>query len=377
MEGLRLKLGGNTTLRLTNRVLLGGYLAYGIKDKEFKYRGDIIYSLLPRDRFIWEYPKRLLSFTYVSDLNIPGQNVVNNRRDNFAYSFSHISTNNMSLQRMGLITFENENRYDFSYKIGGKFTYDSPEGVVKYMQIEGPDTITTKSISTSEFYLSIRYAPGEKYIQNRSKRIYIQRGNIEVDLNHRIGIKGVFGSDYNYQITEFKGYKKFPLPNNSGSADILVSAGKIWNRAPFPLLFIPQGNQSYIFEQENYNLINFYELTTDQYMAGNLGFMFNWSPFSLFSSKSKIKTSMGGRAIYGPVSDNNNPDLHSELFIFNRGVNPLGNIPYVEVNLGFANIFKLFRIEYARRLTYLDDKSTEDGRKISKGALLFSGSFSF
>ncbi len=377
MEGLRLRLGGNTTVKLLNQWLLGGYAAYGFEDQTFKYRTDVIYSLHPRSQYIWEYPKRLISFTYVKDLNIPGQNLLTTNRDNFIYSFSHASTNNMSLQKIGLLTFENEFAKHLSFKIGGQFKYDAPMGVVQYMQVQGTDTSYISSISTSEIQLSARFSPGERFIQNRDKRVFIKRGEVELNLDHKIGVKGLLGSNYGYQITEFKGYKKFNLWDNIGSLDVHLSGGKVWNRVPFPLLFIPQGNQSYIFEQDGYNCMNFYEFTTDNYVAGNMNFMFNWSPIRIFNSKNKIKTTLGARAIYGPLSDNNNPAIHPELFIFNEGVNPLGNTPYAELNVGLANIFKVLRVEYARRLTYLNDNMESGGHKMIKGSLLVTGSFSF
>ncbi|MDR3060577.1 MAG: DUF5686 family protein [Dysgonamonadaceae bacterium] len=376
MEGLRLKLGGNTTVNLFNQWLLGGYVAYGFKDRKAKYRADIIYSLYPRDQYLREYPKKLISFTYVNDMNIPGQNLLTTNRDHFAYSFSHASTNNMSFQKIGLLTFENEPFKYFSYKIGGQFKYDEPKGVVRYMKVRGTDTAFVSNISTSEIQLSARFSPGEKFIQTRDKRVSIRKGDIELNLSHRIGIKGLFGSDYNYRITEFRGYKRFH-PGNSGTLDFYFSAGKIWNRVPLPLLFILQGNQSYIFEEDGYNCMNFYEFTTDNYVAGNVNFMFNWSPFRLFNPGNKIKTSLGTRIIYGPLSDNNNPAFHPELFSFNLGINPLGTTPYSEVNIGFANIFKFLRIEYARRLSYLNDNKASNGHQLTKGSLLLTGSFSF
>ncbi len=376
MEGLRLKLGGNTTTKLFNQWYLGGYAAIGTKDRRIKYRSDLMYSLHPRSQYIWEYPKKLISFTYVNDLNIPGQDLLTSNRDNIAYSFSHAATNNMSLQKIGLLTFENELSKGLSYKIGGQFKYDRPEGVVKYMQVQNTDTTHINSISTSEIQLSVRFCPGEKFIQARDKRVFIRRGDVELNLNHRIGIKGMLGSDYQYQITEFNGYKKFTLGNH-GSLDLHLAAGKIWNQVPFPLLFIPEGNQSYIFENEGYNCMNFYEFTTDNYVSGNVNFMFNWSPFKLLNKKDKIKSSLGARTIYGPLSDNNNPALHPELFVFNEGVNPLGDTPYVEVNVGFSNIFKILRLEYSRRLTYLNSSEESGGHKVFKGSLLVSANFSF
>lgn len=378
MEGIRLKIGGNNTVALSNHFLLGGYSAYGFKDETVKYRGDIIYSLEPRTRYIWEYPKRLFSFTWVNDLNIPGQDLLTTTRDNFIYSFSHNPTNNMSLQRIGILAFENEVKHNFSYKIGGKFTYDRPEGVVQYLQVNGTDTTMVGNITISEVSVSLRYAPRERFIQNRDKRIYVKKGEFELNLNYRAGIKGIFGSDYNYQAVEIKAYKKINYTNNAGGLDIHLSAGKIWDRVPFPLLFIPAGSQSYIYQPENYNCMNFYEFTTDRYIAANLSSTFNWSPFEWFKKNRKIKTTLGGKIIYGPLSDNNNPLLHPELFIFNQGVQPLGDTPYAEVSVGFANVFKFLRIEYVRRLTYFNTDAQKEGRhKILKGSLFFTGSFAF
>ncbi len=377
MEGLRLKAGGNTTLNFSDRFMFGGYTAYGFMDERFKYRLNLGYSLLPRERYLWEFPKRLFSFTYVNDLNIPGQDLLTSTRDEFFYSFSHASTNNMSLQKIGLLTFEDEMSRIFSFKLGGKYTYDRPLGVVQYMQVQGVDTTIVNYIETSEISFSLRYNPRERFIQNRDKRIYIRRGDVDLNVNHRVGIKGFLGSDYNYQITDFKAYKKFFFPRNTGTLDLEFSGGKVWNRVPFPLLFIPSGNQSYIFLSEGYNCMNFYEFITDNYVAGNVNMMFNWSPFKILSKKSKIKTSIGGRVIYGPLSDNNNPEIHPELFALNEGVNPLGSTPYAEVNIGLANVLKFLRIEYVRRLTYLGQDEESGGHKISKGNLFLTGSFSF
>ena len=377
MEGFRLRLGGNTTVSLMEQVQIGGYAAYGIKDKRWKYRGDLIYSFYPRDKYIWEYPKKLLSFTYVNDLNIPGQDILTTDRDNVIYSFSSTPTNNMSLQKIGLLTFENENKHNFSYTIGAKYTSDEPVGVVKYMKIANADTTIIDRINTTEFALSLRYAPNESFFQNRSTRIPIRRGDVELSLNHRVGVKGIFGSEYNYQITSANAYKKINLSNTIGTLELRASSGIIWNKVPFPLLFIPIGNQSYIYQTENYNCMNFYEFTTDRFIAGNMAFLFNWSPVKWLNKNNKIKTSIGARAIYGPLSDKNNPEFHPDLFVFNKGVTPLGETPYVEVNAGWTNIFRVLRVEYAHRLTYIDRIDDAGKKKRIPGSLLVTGSFAF
>jgi hypothetical protein len=353
MEGLRLKAGGNTTLRLNNHFLLGGYLAYGLRDKQLKYRGEGIYSFLPKNKDIWEFPKRLLSASYIHDLNVPGHDLQAGSRDYFFYSFAHSGMQNRSLQKLFSIRYEHELKNRLSFRFGGRYLEET--GITTMI----PD------ITTSEMNVSLRYARGEIFMQNRDNRIYVRRGTIELNLNHRTGFKGLFGSDFRYHITDFSAYKRFFFPQDAGIADVQLSAGKVWNPVPFPLLFIPTGNQSYIYEENNYNLMNYYEFTTDRFVAGNLNFRFNWSPFSLFS-KSPIKTTAGVKVLYGPLSDNNNPSLHPELFSFSPGIHPLGNDPYVEMHIGLANIFKLFRVEWVQRMTYSEH-----------GSILISSGFTF
>lgn len=377
MEGLRLRAGGNTTISLSDRFQLGGYLAYGTKDEKFKHQVNLAYSLVPKQESLWEYPQKLFTFTYASDLNIPGQNVLNMERDNFFQSFTRTPTNNMSLQRIGLLTFESENSHNLSYKIGGKITYDRPMGVVKYLKpVNLTDTTVVDNISSTDLILSFRFAPGERFIQLKENRVAIRRAVIELDVSYRKGIKGLFGADYGYDIVNLNLFKRFSLPVNSGQVDTYLSAGKIWGRVPFPLLFIPEGNQSYIFSSTAYNNMNFYEFATDRFVSGTVNSMFNWSPVRLFDKNNKIKICLGAKIIYGPLSEENDPDYHPDLFVFNNGITPLGNKPYAEMNIGLANIFNIIRIDYVRRLTYRDSNKIE-GSPITDGRFMISGSIAF
>lgn len=375
MEGLRLRAGGNTMINFSDQFQLGGYMAYGTKDKKLKYQANLAYSLVPKQESLWEYPKKIFTFTYASDLNIPGQDVLNMERDNVFQSFMRTPTNNMSLQRIGLLTFESENSHNLSYKIGGKITYDRPMGVVKYLTVSSTDTTVVNNITSSDLIVSFRFAPGEKAIQVKENRVAIRRAVIELNVSYRKGIKGLFGADYGYDVVNLGLFKRFTLPENSGLIDTDLSAGKMWGRVPFPLLFIPEGNQSYVFNSMAYNGMNFYEFATDRFVSATVNSMFNWSPVKLFDKSNKIKICLGTKVIYGPLSEKNNPEYHPDLFIFNNGISALGDKPYAEMNIGLAGIFNLLRIDYVRRLTYTDNKT--EGNPITDGRIMLSGSISF
>jgi hypothetical protein len=342
-EGWRIKVGGNTTARLNSHFLAGGYVAYGLKDKKLKYRGDLVYSFPFRENSIWEYPQSTLSFSYVDDLNVLGDDLLTSSRDNLFFSSS---PGNLNRQKVAAIAFEQEILRNFSFRLAGKYVHEKSLGILQ-----------SKSITNSELDFSFQYAPQEVFVQTRKNRIYIQQSKIEVNLKHRIGLKGIFGSEYNYHITEGNIYKKIYFPQNTGYANIELSAGKVWNRLPYSLLLIPHGKSSYIFDKTDYNLMNPHEFVTDNFVSGKMNIFFNWSPVQLFAPKNSIRTSIGGRMIYGALSGNNNP----ELFPAGNSISPLGKNPYIEINAGFANIFQVFRIEYVRRLTYLENARARKG----------------
>jgi hypothetical protein len=81
----------------------------------------------------------------------------------------------------------------------------------------------------------------------------------------------------------------------------------------------------------------------------------------------KFREVVSFNGIYGSLSDKNNPALHNDgLFLLPEGTKPLGNKPYMEVSFGLENILKILRIDYYRRLTYLDGPGTrKDGIRIA------------
>ncbi|MDP4268041.1 MAG: carboxypeptidase-like regulatory domain-containing protein, partial [Bacteroidota bacterium] len=121
-------------------------------------------------------------------------------------------------------------------------------------------------------------------------------------------------------------------------------------------------NQTYSYQLQSYNLMNFLEFVSDEYVSMNVthnfyGFFFNKIP--LFK-KLKLREVASCKILYGMITDRNNPDLNTGLFklpVSNSGVPityTLDTRPYIEVSAGIANIFKLIRVDIVKRLTYND-----------------------
>ena len=114
--------------------------------------------------------------------------------------------------------------------------------------------------------------------------------------------------------------------------------------------------------------MNFLEFVSDRYVALNAdhcfnGFLFNKIPLI---NKFKLREMFTFKAIYGRLSDVNNPEFQSDLFKFPTDVNgvpltnPLGNQAYIEASVGVSNIFRIFRVDFIRRFSYLTNPNVDE-----------------
>ncbi|MDE5871377.1 MAG: hypothetical protein K2H22_05515 [Muribaculaceae bacterium] len=75
----------------------------------------------------------------------------------------------------------------------------------------------------------------------------------------------------------------------------------------------------------------------------------------------KLREVVGFKCLWGGLSRRNNPDCHRNLFRFpsDAHVSIMGATPYMEASVGIDNIFKILRIDYVWRLSYLDIPGTD------------------
>ncbi|MGE0569301.1 MAG: DUF5686 family protein, partial [Bacteroidia bacterium] len=207
----------------------------------------------------------------------------------------------------------------------------------------------------------LRWAPNEKFYQGKTYRIPISFKNPIFTLRYVQGIKGLLGGEYDYQNISLNIYKRFYF-SQLGYTDVVLEGGKIFGKVPFPLLDIHRANQTYAYQLQSYNLMNFLEFVSDQYASINIdhsfnGFFFNKIP--LFK-KLKWREAVTLKVLYGSINSNNNPANNSQLLRFpvtSEGVPitySLSEKPYIEGSVAIANIFKFFRVDLVKRFTYLD-----------------------
>lgn len=363
IEGFRVRLGGRTTTALSKRYYFETYGAYGFKDQKFKYFLSSTYSL--NDKSIYAFPQSYIRASFQHDTKIPGQELQFVQEDNFLLSFKRGKNDILTYNDIFRLDYVQEFINHFSYKIGFKKWNQQAAGpdvggALYYENtVDGePNNVgTVRDVAVSA---EVRFAPHEKFYQGKLYRTPIPDKYPIFTLRYEQGIKGVLGGDYRYENLTANITKRFYL-SQLGYADVSTEAGFIGGKVPFPLLDIHHANQTYALQLQSYNLMNFQEFVSDHYAALNIdqnfnGFLFNKVPFL---KKLKLREVISYKILYGGVRAENNPANDPALLQFpTRDGVPftytLNNGPYQEGSIGIANIFKVLRLDYVERFSYLD-----------------------
>lgn len=359
VEGFRLRVGGRTTPKFNNRLYLETYGAYGFKDERWKYFLSATYSLTGRS--IREFPVRTLRVSFQRDTKIPGQELQFVQEDNFLLSFKRGVNDKWLYNDIWNVDYLHEFDNHFSLRFGAKYWKQEPAGGLRFEVEENDQRLPVQQVTTAETFAEMRWAPGEQFYQGKTYRIPIPNRKPILTLRYSAGIEGMFDSQYNYHSVTLNVFKRFYL-SQFGYTDMVAEGGYISGNVPFPLLAIHRANQTYSYQLQSYNLMNFLEFVSDKYVSVNFdhyfnGFIFNKIP--LFK-KLKWREVATFKILYGSLRKDNDPRHNATTFLFpvNEQGQPttfsLEPEPYMEASVGIANIFKLIRVDLVKRLSYLD-----------------------
>ena len=370
VNGVRFRVSGMTTGNLHPHLSLSGYGAYGTRDHKWFYSAQAAWSFNKREYVLWEFPKHYIAFKYTYDVMSPMDKYLATDKDNMFVGWKWTTVDQMSYIRDATLTYELETQTGFSVNAMLRHRNDQPAGNLQYWRndgetpgVLGSNNTLVHDITTTELGVTLRYAPGETFVNTKQRRVPVSLDAPVFSISHTAGFKGVLGGEYNFNLTEASARKRFWF-GSWGKLDITARAGAQWNKVPFPLLNLPMANLSYITQHnESFSLINNMEFLNDRYASLALSYDMNGKLFNRIPLLKKLKwrEMFRIRGLWGTLTDKNNPykQLDSDLFLFPmRNGSPtsyvMGKTPYVEASVGIYNIFKLLHIEYVRRLTYTD-----------------------
>lgn len=375
VDGYRLRLSGQTTANLNPHIFAKGYVAYGFKDKKVKGMGEVTYSFNRKDYLPREYPVNNLTFTYQYDDASPSDKFMPTDKDNVFTAFKWTKVNHMNYMRKYSLLYEREWGNGLRFTSQFKHEDTEPTAALFYQPLDGNDapsqdrSLYKRNLKNTEIMLGLHFQPGATYINTKQRRMTTNHDAPIFELQHSMGLKNIFGGEYNHNLTEAEIYKRFQL-STWGRIDTYLKGGIEWNKVPFPLLIMPAANLSYIKERETFALIDNMEFLNDRYVSLMTSWDMNGMIFNRIPILRKLKWReyIGLNMLWGSLSDKNNPFLEknandSRLFYFPGEFNSEGtfeyqshlmdkNKPYIEWIAGIHNIFKIVHVEYARRVNY-------------------------
>lgn len=382
VDGLRLRASAQTTANFNPHLFLKGYVAYGFKDHEWKGLGEVTYSFNKKAYLPREFPVNNLTFTYNRDVMSPSDKFLPTDKDNVFTSFKWTKVDHMMYYETLRLLWDREWENGLRLKLQVRTENDEPTAAFFFQSLDGTGAPSSNSVDhrrqfrTSDFTASLTFQPGVTWINTKQRRIAANNDAPIFSLSHTVGLYDLLDKTHTYNFTEAGIYKRFWMAS-WGKIDTYLKAGAQWNKVPFPLLIMPAANLSYIMEDYTFNLINNMEFLNDRYASLMVSWDMNGKILNRIPLIKKLKWReyIGCNVLWGTLTSKNNPFLAKNandphLFYFPGHFNADGSFdylstvmdkkkPYVEVIAGIHNIFKIFHIEYVRRLTYVDNPDTD------------------
>jgi len=368
VEGNRFKIGGRTSNEVSTRYVIESYVAYGTKDQRWKYGGNFLY-------LFDQNPRRGFSFDFKRDMEQLGQSLNAFREDNILSSTLRRGPQyTLSMVKQIKTEYEHEWYQGFSNTIRLKWREYFPFDGQTFLINNENKTLNYSSLITTEISLNTRYAYNEKFVMGKFERISLGTEYPVINITTTLGIKNIFGSQFKYQKLELNidhWFNTYPI----GYGTYIIDAGKIFGRLPYPLLKLHEGNETYFFDEYAFNLMNYYEFVSDQWLSLTYthyfdGFFFNKIPILRRLKWREVALTKG---LIGFLREENLSVMTfpNTLYTLDRHQDLNRLKPYVEAGVGIENIFKFIRVDAVKRFSYLNNP------RISKFGIRVSMYFKF
>ena len=375
IDGLRFRVSGQTTANLNKHWFFSGYYAHGVNSHKNYYKAEVTYSFNKKDYLPREFPKRTLTFTSTYDVMAPSDKFMHTDKDNVFTAFKWAKVDKMMFYNRQQLQFDFEEEWGLKTTFELKTEEDEAAGRLFFQTLDSHVDMASDinglsekmagkylhngKMRTTELTLQFQLASGRTYINTKQRRIPMNLDAPVFTLRHTMGVKGLLGGDYTYNLTEGGIYKRFWM-NSWGKIDTYVKAGAQWNKVPYPLLIMPAANLSYIVQNETFNLINNMEFLNDRYASLDVSWDLNGKIFNRIPLLKKLKWReyIGVKTLWGTLTDKNNPTLEKNagdpvLMVFPNGSYVMDSKrPYVELVAGVHNIFKIVHVEFVHRCNY-------------------------
>ncbi|MFO7869197.1 MAG: DUF5686 family protein [Bacteroidales bacterium] len=346
IEGYRLNVAARTSPQLHENMMIGGYLGYGLKDKEFKFGA----------KFAYRMPSSLLGVLHASyDQNI--------------YRIGDYQQNLDYIRENVLVQSDDNVLSALTSRHPNKAVYFVKKAHVAYEQQLNPNVIVKPAIEvskhhTSPFYefsqdnqlvhdfsvaeasCNLRLSFDEKISDNHFRRIYIDSRHPIIHMNVAYGTYKIASDVHDYTAVRLVAKQNFLFL--FGRLSYVVESGISFNPLPYPLMEFQRGNETGSSGEYYFNLMKYLEFGSDRFVNlyaeyGLNGFIFNKIPLI---KRLQLRELFTFKAAWGGMHYN-----HDDVLAL-PSITQAPTIPYLEAGVGITNLLKIIRVEYIWRINH-------------------------
>lgn len=351
VEGNRFMLSMRTSNKFSKKVEISAFTAYGTLDREWKYGGSIRWKLResPREMLRFAYRKRIDQLGLIASVGDVG--------NSFSTLLSAAPLDKLTMVNQASVGLEKDWRFDMRTFNNVEWKNYIPLGQSDYSRIDptSGDTNQVSSLTSFQIRNQIMFTKEEKFLKGQFDRISLGSKYPIISLTHTWGVNEILGSEYGFHRLDFI-WNHRPRLGMFGRLNYTIHAGKIFGTVPYPFLQVHQGNETYYYQVNNFNLMNYYEFISDQWVRILFehhlqGAIMDRIPLI---NKLKLRLVYTGKMVIGSYSDAHNKEMLLP-FYSNRITSP-----YYEVSVGLENILKFFRVDAIWRLSYRNNLDLND-----------------
>ncbi len=374
-DGFRARIGGKTTGAFNKHFFLEGYYSHGFKSHNSYYGVVVDYCFNKKKYSPYEFPMRKIRFESSYEVTSAADRFLQNSKDNLFVSLKTEKVNMQYKTNMQRLSFTWETDYGLNFNTAFKLESNEVAGDLHFIHVT--DGREDKTLRTTQWSAEVHFCPGQTYIMTKQDRWPLNKDRPDFVIRHTVGIKGLFGGQFNTNQTDISVFKRQWL-GSWGRMDFRVRASAQWNKVPFQFLLTPPMCLSYVEQEGTLNMLHNMELFMDRRVSWSVEWNLNGKIFNRIPllKKLKLREYIGFKGCWGMLTDKNNPAKNTTddlLYAFpdNRSYAIDSHVPYMEFACGIRNILKLFGVDYVRRLNYLDIPGAK------KNGVRFNLTFSF
>lgn len=262
-EGFALGVGLHTNERISRTFKVGGYVRYGFKDKKFKYGGDFNINIYRHWDLTWDLAY-MNDVTETSGVKFWDETFKLNDPDLFREFHIKLMDETINYNTsLGFRTFKFMN-----VNLGLSRSQKTVTNDYRYGISEGTVNVLFDSFVFSEVSLGLRYAYGEKFVQNVRKKISLGTNYPIVWFQYTRGIQGFLDGDFEYNRYDLKIEKSF-YTNYLGKTSLRLMAGYVDSDIPYTNLY--NGNASYrqfsLYAPNSFGTMRMNEFLSNKYVS--------------------------------------------------------------------------------------------------------------